>query len=210
MNKRIFGGVALAGMLLAQLIAAGPSSAAPQTITKSRTTGEAVVAAFDSTDVSGCIRTQLSVLAINETGDNPGNLATVVIFQGNTCLNQTLINGFGTTTDFDMAVAESLSNGSLKMNLTFANTVNNTLVPMTFEGSWSAVAKNNTSVIHDKFTAGGVTFFSTSQSKERSARAMATATFGEETLFDSHASFDGTIASGFTKAMTHGEDTALA
>lgn len=203
MNKRVFGVLALAGMPSAQLIAACPSGAAPQTVTKSKTTGKALVAAFNSTDASGCIRTQLSVLAINETGDDPGKLATVAMLQFNPCLNQLLVSGFGTTSDFDMTVAESLSSGSLKMNLAFTNAVNSTVVPMTFDGSWSAVAKNNTSVIHDKFSAGGVTFFSTSQSKERDAQATATATFGEETLFESHASFDGTIASGFTNAMTH-------
>lgn len=210
MKKRISGGLALVGVLLTQVLTAGPSGAAPPSITKTMTTGEAVIAAFDSTDSTGCIRTQLSVFANEATNGGDSGSATVVMLRLNRCLGVVLVDGFGTTSGFDMAVANSLSTGSLNVTLTFNNVVNNTQVPMTFDGSWSAVGTNDTTVTSDKFTVGGVTFFSTSRSKERAAQAIATVTLGDEVILESHPSFTGAILSGFERTLSREKTPAPA
>lgn len=198
MKTKTLGAFALAGTLLGLLAGAGPSSAAPAKISKSAVSGEAVFGSFrQSTE---CIRTQASVFAsVNDNGEKLASLTLVVV---DTCAQEILVEGFGTTHQVDLESTPNLDSGRMSATIPFTNVVNGSVTAVPIDMSLVATDSRATTATGGTSRTDDLFFQSIVLSKVRQAQAAATFSFGSLFSFVDQPSFEASIANGSERTIT--------
>lgn len=205
MANKVRGCAVFAFVKLAQLVAAEPGAAAPAHVNRTQLSGEAVLASFDQTSQDGCVRTVGTVFANESESRTSGatdRLISLTLIQRDLCKLEILVEGFGTSTEFQLTSARNLSSATLVGALNFTNVVDGSVLPVTLDLSLKAVDGRIQTVTSDAFKQEGAVFSSSTIAAARNASAQGTVTVGDDVLLEGAPSFKAIIATGLERSTT--------
>lgn len=205
MMNKVRGCAVFAFVMLAQLAAAEPGAAAPADVTRTHLTGDAAFANFDEISSDGCIRTLGSVFVYDfesESTSATDKIVSLSIFRADSCKAEILIEGFGTSTDFEFTSAKNLSSATLIGALNFTNIVDGSVHPVPINVTFTAIAGRTQTAASDGFKQEGIVFSSSTTAAARKATAQGTFIIGADELFEGVPSIEAIIATGLERSTT--------
>jgi hypothetical protein len=187
--------LALAAVVSA-LVVAFPAYAAPATTFHSSFRGQTAQAFFSSTDPSGCIQTDVFVLAVDGRVKQDGapvvdSSASVSISRYDVCAGTLLLSAFGfaALAPAEFVMDSQLKSAALETTITVTDFVSGTSFPVDMAVTWTGTGEAFRFKQHSQIKAPGFTLNSKSDGTSRDGTASGTVSDGTTNLTPEPASF---------------------